>query len=291
LTNQAKSPIDPLPSQGPLEETPEAEALGHVDPKTQMLACAFLAVNVFVAYLSSQGRGQDVVLVELAVVVLLIGAAVRAGPVTGAWIPALVAVGVVVMVPFMLPLPTTGVGPRTAVAGGIQLLAVVAVARHSGSVSRQNAGAASVGASASRATPWWAWPAAALIGVGLGVAAHLLIHGGGGADRVFPDFWAMGGGDRASDLLGVIVVGVIVEETLFRYVLAPRSRAALGPWSIVFDGALYATFYGASQSAEWCLVVLAFGTLAAWYRLRYRRFGPVVIAHALACALAFVVIR
>jgi membrane protease YdiL (CAAX protease family) len=290
LTNRAKSPIDPLPSEGPLEETPKPLASSAVDPKMQILAGAFLAVNVFVAYLSAEGRGEDVVLVELAVVALLIGAAVRAGPVTGAWIPALVAVGVVVMVPFMLPLPTLGVGPRTAACGGVQVLAVLAVARRSGSVRPPDAGAASVGASPVRATPWLAWPVALLIGAGLGVAAHLLILPGS-TDRAFPDFWAMGGGDRASDLLGVIVVGVIVEETLFRHILAPRSRAVLGRWSIVFDGALYATFYGASQSAEWCLVVLVAGTLGAWYRLRYGRLGPVVVAHALASTLAFVVVR
>lgn len=256
-------------------------------PGAWVIAGTFLAVNVLVAGFASQGWGFAVVIAELIVIAALVAATFVTDPCVGEMIVGLTAVGVVVIVPFALVLPSQSIESRTVVTGTVQLVAVGLLARYR-RVSRRSHRTYSPVA----AMPWIAWPITVVCGLVIGLLAHQLIHFDvAGNNSLSSFFWELDTSGRVKAAIGVVVLAVVVEEALFRFLLAPLTRAALGSYSIVFDGALYATFYAASGSAVLCLVALVAGTAASWFRLRYGRMGPLLVAHALASTLALVVIR
>lgn len=279
---------EPLPPRGIPVVDPAGQAAHVSRSGAWAVAGTFLAANVLIALFAAKGWGFAVVLAELIAVAALLAAALTTAPVIGELVVGLVAVSVVVIIPFALLFPTPTIAWRTTVAGLIQLMAVAVLALRRLVSQRSQAAAPSPVVT----LRWFAWPIAVLCGLGLGLVAHVLLHSPrDGSKPLSAPFWQLGMGGRVEEVIGVVVLGVAVEETLFRLLLAPLSRAALGKYSIIFDGALYATIYGASGSAVFCVVVLVAGTAAAWFRLRYGRMGPLLLAHALASTLAFVVIR
>lgn len=148
---------------------------------------------------------------------------------------------------------------------------------------------ASMGLDATR--PWfdWGWGFAILIGIGVpGVGLYLGARALGVNTIVQPanlaeHWWTV------PVLIGLAAMNGILEEVLMLgYLFTRWSQAGARMWVVVLVSALVRASYHLYQGFGGFVGNLIMGLIFGWLYLRFRRVGPLVVAHFLLDVAAFV---